>query len=194
MKKKFNSINLAIFATVIMSVFASCGDSEVFDEPVMFRTRAMGRMTQSIEPSQPYITTGGTETLDPHEIASGLYITVTLTWEKGFCSFYPIDASFVISGATDIFEATTPPDFVKNGGCNAFYISDNLNDFVATHIKGIYREVKWTGQEFDTIHHFLDEVFKAQKALEIQERLLSDPERSPSAFPLSLDSLTVQKQ
>lgn len=50
MKHSLKFSSLIIFATTIASAFTSCGnDSELFDEPVMFQTRAMTRASMRTE-------------------------------------------------------------------------------------------------------------------------------------------------
>lgn len=50
MKRSFYLLIFITFATIITSLFASCGDSEIFDEPTMYRTKAMTRMDTRSEP------------------------------------------------------------------------------------------------------------------------------------------------
>ena len=61
MKHSLKISSFIIFAAIVASVFTSCGnDSELFDEPVMFQTRAMARASMRIEREEGrYITTNG---------------------------------------------------------------------------------------------------------------------------------------
>ena len=57
MKHSLKISSFIIFAAIAASVFTSCGnDSELFDEPVMFQTRAMAGMDARAELGREYIT------------------------------------------------------------------------------------------------------------------------------------------
>lgn len=157
MKKKFNLINLAIFATAIMSVFTSCGDSEVFDEPVMFRTRAMQESDYIIENS------GTNVVVTTYYFVNKFMAEVTFNWERGRPSIETrVSAVCNVTCLDSNFYCITPNPIYPQGGEG--YMD---GDIPTAHFNFHVKEKSYNGIIGDTLikdYTYQDEKFTAPAA------------------------------
>lgn len=80
MKQLLKICYLIIFATIVASVSTSCSnDSELFEEPVMYQTRAMTRANMGGEPYKLY-ESGYISSEKIELIENSVYATITLNW------------------------------------------------------------------------------------------------------------------
>lgn len=108
MKHSLKISSFIIFAAIVASVFTSCGnDSELFDEPVMFQTRAMAGMDARKEPLNSEVLRAGNATFHKELIKNQLYLNITLEWW----------ADSTVSGGECVSAKATPdyynPSFFK---------------------------------------------------------------------------------
>ena len=81
MKHSLKISSFIIFAATVASTFTSCGnESELFDDPVMYQTRAMTRANMRSEPLNSEVLRAGKETFHEELIKNQLYLNITLEW------------------------------------------------------------------------------------------------------------------
>ena len=83
MKHSLKISSFIIFAAIVASVFTSCGnDSELFDEPVMFQTRAMAGMDTRQEPLYTEVLKPDSGTKEVTIIPNKVYAQITVSWKE----------------------------------------------------------------------------------------------------------------
>lgn len=83
MKQSLKTNSLIIFVATVASAFTSCGnESELFDEPVMYQTRAMTRMSMGSEGLGRWVRLEGSCNSRELDICNGIATAqIKITWE-----------------------------------------------------------------------------------------------------------------
>lgn len=213
MKHSLKISSFIIFAAIVASVFTSCGnDSELFDEPVMFQTRAMARASMRIEREEGrYITTNG-PSIGIYPIREGeAQLEVTFYWKSGFehNGCYTVDPYPVFIDKNPhnegslyayIYEETEKP-YISKG---PYTVRENFDEYLVVEIKGTIYEYRYNrslGEFDDTTRYYIDNhQCIAQNGLGIEDRYntshntLSKPIiNNPIKLSIN-DSITNQNQ
>lgn len=218
MRKLFKSSSLIIFASVIMGMFASCGnDSELFDEPIMYQTRAMmGMDTRNEGEKRDYVTTDGPSEGFYNIRTKEAKIKVEFHWRRGLESIvsgeynasvhfvdenseamYPIEYDDPYVYTYEIVEQlsiTQDKPSITIGNFNEKYLAAEVRGKIKEYIYHRY------DRKYDTITHTIAEIIIASESLKI--RSMTDSEFNNSFnlrnyTPLNFettDSLNIQKQ
>ena len=211
MKHSLKFSSLIIFATTIASAFTSCGnDSELFEEPVMYQTRAMTRTSMGGEENmRRYVTTNG-PSKSIYRIGQ-TQIEVEFNWSSGFEEY----ANYRVSNPTLADERIDNGQYVyiydereKLESFDAFKTKLGFNEHLAAFVSGLVYEYRYDriNREFDTIEHRLNKkLFIAEKSLGIEYKsytannifstpTIHTPVNFESNDSLTIDSLIIQNQ
>lgn len=207
MKHSLKICSLTIFAATVASAITSCGnESELFDEPVMYQTRAMTRADMGGEGERRYITTNGPSKGSYHLREGEAHLEVTFDWNSGYeeenhysVSPYPvlIDDNPNNEGLyVYIYEEKEKP-YISNG---PYLIKQKFDEYLAVNIKGTIYEYRYNrieGKFDDTVKYEIQShqcIAKNPLGVELRSKTvtLSKPIINT---PIELtDSLTIQKQ
>ena len=210
MKQSLKISSLIIFAATIASAFTSCGnDSELFDEPVVYQTRAMTRASMGGEgPRQQFITNGGISIATKSIVDGEACVEVSFSWSPGYVSYTYCrpTVSFRDLDYGDRYEYTFKEikdyPIVMSGGGNAG-IRQNAKGEQVWHIditgkKMVYRYDTYTRETTSFVFDVADSYYSDIALIIIEKPVSSiysnNPTiHTPTNFGIN-DSLTIQKQ
>lgn len=178
---------LIIFAAVIASVSTSCGnDSELFEEPVMFQTRAMmGMDTRNEGEKREYVTTDGPSEGFYNIRTKEAKIRVVFNWRRGLKSIveneYDADIYFVDENSEAMYPIEYDDPYVYTyeiveplsmTPTKPFETDGNFGEqYLAAQINGKINEYRYHRYErkYDTIpHDIINAKVTASESLKIR--------------------------
>ena len=182
MKHSLKISSLIIFAATVASAFTSCGnDSELFEEPIMYQTRAITRASMGGEGGRRYVTTNG-PSIGIYPLTTGeAHIEVTFNWNSG----YETEINYSVlptpvfkddnphnegSLYAHIFEITEKPYITSD---KPYITERDFKEYLTVDIKGtIYEYIysRATGEIENTIRHDIAHQCIAQNDLGIEYR------------------------
>ena len=171
MRKLFKLSSLIIFVSAVIGMFASCGnDSELFDEPVMYQTRAMTRASMRSEGTMQDIdlvikNPGVNVIVENKYLGDKIIARATFNWNSELpSSLTRVTATCEVICTDTNFYCITPQPIHPDGGDG--YMNGDIPTAFFTFIVKEKRYDSFTGEMLQSpaIHPYQNERFTAPPA------------------------------
>ena len=215
MKQLLKICYLIIFAAIVASVSTSCSDdSELFDEPVMYQTRAMMGMDTRVETSREYITNTGPSEVTRWYRVNEVQIRVKFDWKSGYNSTmnnFSAEAYFEDMNDETIYDHDYSDPYIyeyeeiipihTHESVPFVHFETPEMFYLAVHVEGKFIEKKYdahTHKLIDTETIYYKEIFEAKDPVTREKRpyslTFSNPAINTPINFVSTDSLNIQNQ